>query len=587
MTKRLDDPRMIAKASQSRVSASPNRAGKPYRCRAGNGGHAAVIAGVLLAATLGAQAPAENPAPAEAARARVRGLVVDARGGALLKGATVIVGRRRQTTASGEGDVQGRFDIANAPSGEQPVAAFKAGYLDYQGLIRIPAGQEVKDVRIEMNRAAVVTGRVTGAGGEPLVEAQVGLFQRTFERGRLRLRGLRSNTTDDRGIFRLWGLPPGEYFVAVDAPGERGPHATAIFTGTRVYYPNAPTADGATPLRLDWGQVQEEINLEPGPPAATRVEGFVSFRQAGGDCSSCDAELLRQEGGLWVETGAAPAVSHNIFSMLGLAVGHYAVRVQSWDRVNGSQSFGSAEFTTAQDRTTQVVVNMHNEQTISGRVMLIDPPESVAGPKAGEPWHAAVELEPEEGDPRAPAIFNRIYSDVSSASAEAAFELKGVPGRYRLHVFRIPEGGYVRGASVAGRPLDGPRLEVPNSGLEDLVISVAYDAGKIAGKVDLGKTLPDTGLLPPLPVVRLISETVPSAFLGELYSRPKSDATFEIDGLPPGRYRAFAAAQEDAWRIEDPAVARKLSAWSKPVEVHSGQTTTVDLQPAPRIAQLE
>jgi Carboxypeptidase regulatory-like domain len=543
------------------------------------------IAGALLAAALGAQAPPEDAAPAELPPSRVRGRVVDARSGAILKGAKVVIGNRGALTASAEGDVEGRFDIAEAPSGEQTITAMKSGYQEFQSRIRVPAGREMEDVRIEMNRAAVITGRVTGADGAPLPWAQLRVLQSGYDHGKPRYDSRWTSQTDDRGIFRIWGLTPGDYVVAVNAPFELGPQATTVYTATGMYYPNAPTVSDAARVHLDWGQILEEINFDLKPPAATRVVGSVTFREIGGECNRCETELRGQEGGVWIEAGNV-AIRRNSFSLQGLAPGRYVVRVNSWDRANATMAFGAAEFMAIEDRVSRVVVDMRGQQSVSGRVVLVDPPESVVGPEA-EPWHATLVFGPDEADPFSPMEFNSMGTDLSGPGAEAAFDLKLVPGRYHLGLGPVPGDGYVRSVSIAGRPIEGRDIDVPNSGLEDVVISIAYDTGKIAGKIDLGKTPPpDVGLEPLRPVVRLIPESGQPSFEARLSGWTKPDGSFEMGGLPPGRYRAFAVAPEDAERVEDPAVAGKLTPWSKQAEVRAGQTTSLDLKPAPRIAEV-
>jgi hypothetical protein len=88
--------------------------------------------------------------------------------------------------------------------------------------------------------------------------------------------------------------------------------------------------------------------------------------------------------------------------------------------------------------------------------------------------------------------------------------------------------------------------------------------------------------------VQLVAESNQARFVESLLGVAKPDGSFEIGGLPPGRYRAFARV-EDVGRdgLEDPAIARKLAPWSKQVEVRAGQTTMLDLKPAPPIAEVQ
>jgi hypothetical protein len=545
-----------------------------------------VVAIALPAVAALAQAPPRE-APTDEPRARVRGRVIDATTRAPVKGVQVVIGRPGQATASAEGSFDGSFDIADAPSGEQQITAHKSGYSSSWGRVRLPAGSEIEDVRIEMNRTAVITGRVLAANGSPLPGAEIRLLQPGYERGTPTYRSESMGLSDDRGVFRMWRLDPGDYMVKVEALATPGPQGSTVYDSAAVYYPNASTLTDAARLHLDWGQIREGIDLQIGPPAPTRVEGSVRFAEAGGDCSSCSVELRRQEGAVWVESGGV-AIWRNAFTIAGLATGRYVIRVLAWDRSNGSSSFGAAEFVVVEDRTSRVTVEMRGEQAVSGRVVLVDPPESIARPN-GEAWRSTLHFAALETDPLSPQEFTRVAAEAMGPGVEAAFSVKALPGRYYFGLYPVPGGGYVRSASVAGRPIEGPEIEVPPSGLEDVVLSIAYDAGKISGKVDLGKTPPpEAGLLPQPSVIQLFAESKQAQFVERLFGVTKPDGSFEIDGLPPGRYRALART-EDIRRdgLDDPTVASKLAPWSKQVEIRAGQTTTLALKPAPRLSEIE
>ena len=549
------------------------------------------ILAALLAAMLAAQTPPGSASPSEVPRARVRGRVVDARTKAPLKGAKVVIGGNRDVTAGVEADFEGIFDIPDAPTGDQPIAALKSGYNHYRNRIRLPAGREVKDVRIEMNRSAVITGRVIGADGSPLTGALVRVLEARSIEGLPTylssggLEGFSSGAmSDDRGVFRVWNLAPADYVIAVEPPAEAGPRGTTVYRAASLYYPNAPTMTSAARVRLDWGQIQEGIDLELGPAASTRVDGVVDLKTAGADCQTCQGELHRRESDGWYSLGPLTIGQNGAFSLVGLPPGQYAVAVTARQRRTSSSAFGAAEFTVAEDRVTTAVVEVYGEQPVSGRLVHIDPPAAVAGPEA-EPWEMTVHFRPRYGDPFSPMNSGESAANLSGKGVSAEFEHKSIAGRHNLEVYSLPAGGYVREISIGGRPVEGREIDVPAGGLEDLVISIAYDAGKIAGKVDQGEMPPlETGLHPALRFVWLIAEGEHARFIEYLFRPANPDGSFEMDGLPPGRYRAFAPAQED---VGDPLIARKLAPWSKQVEVRSGQTVTVDLKPAPRLAEIE
>ena len=126
-------------------------------------------------------------------------------------------------------DEQGRFAFVNLPVGEYRLIAEQFGYLrggygrarPDAGSLPIPLsdGQRVLDASISMWRFATITGRVLDEAGEPITRVSVRALRRSASAGRVDLQpsGQLSASTDDRGVYRLTRLPPGDYAVMVSA----------------------------------------------------------------------------------------------------------------------------------------------------------------------------------------------------------------------------------------------------------------------------------------------------------------------------------------------------------------------------------
>jgi Carboxypeptidase regulatory-like domain len=121
---------------------------------------------------------------------------------------------------------EGRFVFQNLPKGTFNILAAKPGYSEgAYGRLRpdgpveslaLEDGQRRGDVTIRLFRQASISGTVTDDLGEPVVGADVRAYRRSLVAGRRLLSPVRSTAqTDDRGIYRLGGLEPGEYVIAV------------------------------------------------------------------------------------------------------------------------------------------------------------------------------------------------------------------------------------------------------------------------------------------------------------------------------------------------------------------------------------
>lgn len=121
-------------------------------------------------------------------------------------------------------DLNGTFSFARMPAGvfQVSVESPKKQYLDLNygerrpggdaQFIRLTDGQKI-ELRMSMLRPAVITGRVVGPDGAPLADVEVEAMRYETMSGFRRLDSAAHAETDDRGIYRLSGLRPGNYFV--------------------------------------------------------------------------------------------------------------------------------------------------------------------------------------------------------------------------------------------------------------------------------------------------------------------------------------------------------------------------------------
>jgi hypothetical protein len=128
-------------------------------------------------------------------------------------------------------DAEGQFAFRDLPPGRFTITASKAGYVDgsYGRLrpngptqsVELVADQHVSDADIPLWRYAAITGRVTDESGDPIVNATVRVLRRAMVAGRRQLVTGATDTTDDRGTYRISSLEPGDYVVVVPMTREQ------------------------------------------------------------------------------------------------------------------------------------------------------------------------------------------------------------------------------------------------------------------------------------------------------------------------------------------------------------------------------
>src|SRR5262249_52422726 len=133
-------------------------------------------------------------------------------------------------------DENGRFRITKVAAGAYFVRTIAPGFtstsetaFEPQGkTLNLADGEAVENMDLELKRGGVITGRVVDTKGRPLVEEGVELFKvdKDGKREYFQLDNFyQINSTDDRGVYRIYGLPEGRYLVHVGISGGEGPIA--------------------------------------------------------------------------------------------------------------------------------------------------------------------------------------------------------------------------------------------------------------------------------------------------------------------------------------------------------------------------
>jgi hypothetical protein len=179
----------------------------------------------------------------------------------------------------------GTFKIENLERAPYVVTASMAGYFD-TSYLEYERGQRVfhhlgESLTLTLTRGGVITGRVTDARGDAAAGVRVNMVRvRTLDGRAVREvnRFMRSleRETDDRGIYRNYGLLPGVYVVS--AAG----HYAGGFGGTVAHGEEAPTfypsttRDASVELTLHAGEELSDIDIRLRADRGHVVSGTVA-----------------------------------------------------------------------------------------------------------------------------------------------------------------------------------------------------------------------------------------------------------------------------------------------------------------------
>jgi len=196
----------------------------------------------------------------------ISGHVLDAVTRAPIAGASVTASVNGSGGASGLTGRDGAFVLSAGPVGTVTLGARKPNYdgggyrqrssRDSSEPLTIEAGATLTGIDLLLWKDVAVTGTVLDDRGEPLTGAQV--FGIGVNDAQPRFNPSEVAITDDRGVYRLSGLRPGRYAIALPSAPRRGATETGVPT---LFYPFASSITGATVLTLGPGDTRERIDL--------------------------------------------------------------------------------------------------------------------------------------------------------------------------------------------------------------------------------------------------------------------------------------------------------------------------------------
>jgi uncharacterized protein (DUF2141 family) len=182
------------------------------------------------AAGPGGQGAGRGGPPRDAAGATIVGtasisgtVTVEGSGAPVRRARVSLSGQEVRGSRSAITDDSGRFSFPALPAGRFSITASKAGFVDIAygakrpgrpgTPIQLAEGQKIDRLAIQLPRGSVLTGVVVDEHGEPAPGTPVRALRFVMRTGEKTLQQVGQDQTDDRGIYRIYQLQPGEYIV--------------------------------------------------------------------------------------------------------------------------------------------------------------------------------------------------------------------------------------------------------------------------------------------------------------------------------------------------------------------------------------
>jgi hypothetical protein len=419
---------------------------------------------------------------------------------------------------------------------------------------------------ITLVKGGVITGKVTTPEGEAMIGVMVGATMVRDQDG-LPVRqsfGGRPRMTDDRGVYRLYGLVPGTYIVSARAGGYNAYEGLVP-----TYYPSA-TRETATEVTVMSDGEVGGVDIRDRSERGHAISGIVT---GGGEPATpytfVNLSLVSLATGLFAGSAvAAQSEGNNVFAIYGVMDGEYEI-IARRGGYNNEESLASSprRVTVKGGDVSGIEIKLAPLASISGRVV-IEASQSVCENKS----RATIEetLVSARRDEKTTLPSSPFPTPTGVVSDKGDFKIISLDaGHYRIAPVLLSENWYVKSIFMpsatppqrTSAAKTSGNTDVTRSGvsvkagdkLSGLTVTIAEGAAGIRGKIVPEK---EGGLLPARLRVHLAPSEPTSADEALRYAETlaRSDATFAFDNLSPGKYWLIARPVPDDEPIDRPAL---------------------------------
>ncbi len=460
--------------------------------------------------------------------------------------------QQQQQSYAASTDASGKFSVRSIEPGQYRISVRRNGYVSSEqsgrraltpgSTLTLSTSQTIKGVEARLIPHGVVTGRVLDFDGEPMVSANVQLMRyRYTQQGQRELTPVNAAQTNDLGEYRVFGLPPGRYYIGVMVLGrmgpgfQQGPGDPAGADGpVPTFYPSASDPSQANPIDVQMGFTVQGTDVRllrarsfpvsgqvVGAPAGRRQGMVMLLPRTDGSLSAASPLLRGSIGAPWLPDGK--------FTVRAVPPGSYTIMAESFEGENRMR--GSADVDVGDRGVDNAQVVMQPGFDLPGAVRL-------AGQGTLDSSSISVNLQPRQR--------GRNMGGGGSRGGEDGKLLvrQMFNGHYDVVVSGLPENHYVKSVRAG-------EMEVLTDGLHalpgmQLDVLISAGGGKVSGTV-----VNDKGDVVSSATVVLMAPKAP------LMHRLKTASVdqrgqFQMSGIAPGDYLLAAIEEVEAGEYWEP-----------------------------------
>lgn len=447
-------------------------------------------------------------------------------------------------------DEDGIFRFDDVPAGRYEVTPFAPALItssesksdDDTDRIIVSEGKTTENVNFALSRGGVITGRVTDAEGRPVIREMISLSGADDSEAARPWRSENSTMmrTDDRGVYRLYGLPPGRYTVSAGAVAQ-GIEAFAGQRNTpRTYHPNVTDKARAKVVEVTSGGEAAGIDIKLSAVAKGLYASGRIVDVAGKPVSNVVMTYMStQPGAVPTPGGLTASTAKGEFRFENVQPGQY--RIFANMTVEETEFYAEpVEFRVENEDVSGIEIKLRRGSTISGIVTFEGAGDQDVASKLTQIMLGASVTGSE------PGAFGFGRGKISS---DLSFRISGLrPGNATITTYDMLSRSEIKLLRIEREGVEIKNfLEIrEGENITGVKLVFAIARGVIRGKViTSGGKLPDGGEIEVRIFHSSTGERVMSFLHDDIYVDPEGN--FVIEGLAPGSYDIeVSARQEDA-----------------------------------------
>jgi hypothetical protein len=451
-------------------------------------------------------------------------------------------------------DRDGNFRV----SGLRPVLYYATASLPaYTAAPRDPDNTQATSYRIGdtitlvMIKGGVITGSVKSVTGDPVVGVQVRAQMIRDGNGQRSRYGAttRERLTDDRGIYRIYGLPTGTYLVFAGGAGYLG--ANGGYENDAPTYSPSSLRGNAAEISVRAGEETRDVDIRYRSEVGHTIRGIAATPNASNTSGTWVILTSTLDGGSQLGDSVYQPPGSDGFSFSGVADGKYDLTAESF-LPNGEIMISEPRRVNVRGTDiSDLKLTIKPLATISGRVVL---EESKAieckGKKRVLPteilisaWHNEMEAAQDQpqfvwalGGPSFPNLQGEV-SLRNLAAGQYQIIARQFAKYWYLDSITLPAATRTTKPGEPSRPQDAvlnwTNLKAGDR-LSGLIVKVVGGAASLKGQITTaeGVTLPGRQYVYLVPAEREKSQDV----LRFLAAPISPDKKIALNNIPPGRY---------------------------------------------------